>query len=141
LAKPSKTSGTPEDRLIAASRSWDDFGQRVEALKTTKARVDAFGRLTQLYLEVAPAYRTRIRRVWLLDEVPASIRKKLNFPGPDEGIDLVAQERDGSFWAIQAKFRSDKGRALTRNDCGGLLHALNHGRSCVVANPYRAVWK
>ena len=31
----------------------------------------------------------------------------------DEGIDLIAQTFSGEFWAIQAKFRVDTGRALT----------------------------
>jgi predicted helicase len=46
-------------------------------------------------------------------EVPADIRKRLNLPFTDEGIDLVVLTRDEKFWAIQAKFKSDPEKAPT----------------------------
>jgi predicted helicase len=108
--------GSQEDRLIVACRSWDDFVQQLEAIPLPKRRGDVFERLTQLYLQTISEYASRLRNVWLLREVPPTVRTKLNLPGPDEGIDLVAQEHDGTYWAIQAKYRSHKERALTRDD-------------------------
>ena len=90
--------------------------RQVAALRTGKKKGDAFERLTQLYLQVDPTYRSRLRHVWLLEDVPATVHDRLRLPGPDEGIDLIAQERDGTYWAIQAKFRSDKDASLTRKN-------------------------
>jgi predicted helicase len=90
------------DRFIASCRSWDDFWDR--ARKSTDAEKGrAFERLTQLYLKTAPEYQTKLQDVWLLRDVPADVRRRLNLPGPrDEGIDLIACTRQGKYWAIQA---------------------------------------
>src|SRR6516225_8012225 len=96
---------TAADRFIASCGSWDDFWDRAKKLsEAEKGR--AFERLTQLYLKTAPEYRTKLQDVWLRPEVPVDVRRRLNLPGPDEGIDLIAHTRQGKYWAIQSKFRS-----------------------------------
>ena len=55
-----------------------------------------FERLCAWYLRNAPEYHERIRKVWLWSEWPGAW-------AADAGIDLVAEERDGRLWAIQAK--------------------------------------
>ena len=80
------------DRFIASCKSWDDFWDRARKLSDTEKGI-AFERLTQLYLQTAPEYRTKLQHVWLLRDVPADIRRQLNLPGPDEGIDLIARTR------------------------------------------------
>jgi hypothetical protein len=76
-----------EDRFIAACGSWGDFWERTKKLSTDRDKGAVFERLTQLYLQTTPEYRTELQHVWLLREVPADIRRRLNLPGPDEGID------------------------------------------------------
>ena len=50
----------------------------------------AFERLTQLYLQTAPEYQTKLQDVWLLRDVPVEVRRRLKLPGPrDEGIDRL----------------------------------------------------
>lgn len=69
-----------------------------------KIRRDAegtlFGRdfewVCQWYLEHAPLYRGKFRRVWRWAEWPDRW-------GRDCGVDLVAETHDGHLWAIQAK--------------------------------------
>jgi superfamily II DNA or RNA helicase len=55
-----------------------------------------FERLCGWYLQNAPEYRGRIRRVWLWSEWPGAW-------GADAGIDLVAEDRNARLWAIQTK--------------------------------------
>jgi superfamily II DNA or RNA helicase len=106
-----------EDRFIASCPSWEDFWQRTRQL--SKAEMGrAFERLVQLYLQTAPEYRTILRHVWLLRDVPAQVRKHLELPHPDEGIDLIALDRHGEYWAIQAKFRTQRDQPLTRRELG-----------------------
>ena len=76
------------DRFIASCNSWDDFWERAKLLSASEKGV-AFERLTQLYLQTAPEYRTELQNVWMLRDVPSDIRQGLNLPSPDEGIDLV----------------------------------------------------
>ena len=102
------------DRFIAACRSRDDFWDRARELSDAE-KGSAFERLTQLYLKTAPEYQTKLQEVWLLRDVPADVRRRLNLPGPrDEGIDLIARTRQGKYWAVQAKIRSDCDKPLSR---------------------------
>jgi superfamily II DNA or RNA helicase len=105
------------DRLIAACSSWSDFWDRTIKLPNTEKGI-AFERLTQLYLQTAAEYRTKLQNVWLLRDVPADVRRRLNLPAPDEGIDLIARTRRGDYWAIQSKFRSQRDKPLTRRELG-----------------------
>ena len=75
----------------------------------TTEKGDCFEVLTSYYLQLAPLYATKLKNVWNLNkgEVPPDVRKKLNLPGSDEGIDLLAQTKDGEYWAIQCKYRDD----------------------------------
>lgn len=95
--------------------SWDEFVVATAALEI-HARGAPFERLVQHFLRFAPAYRTKLRHVWLLHEVPPEVRDKLNLPRPDEGIDLIAETYAGEFWAIQAKYRSETDASLTHSE-------------------------
>ena len=106
------------DRFIACCRSWDDFWDRAKKLSNEEKGL-AFERLTQLYLQTAPEYQTKLQNVWLLRDVPVDVRRQLSLPGPrDEGIDLIARTRQGKYWAIQAKFRSERDKPLSRRALG-----------------------
>src|SRR5262245_14535969 len=106
------------DRFIASCRSWDEFWDRARKVSEAEKGI-AFERLTQLYLKTAPEYRTKLQDVWLLRDVPIDVRRRLNLPGPrDEGIDLIARTRQGKYWAIQAKFRSEPDKPLSRRELG-----------------------
>jgi superfamily II DNA or RNA helicase len=105
------------DRFIASCNSWGDFWDSAKLLSASDKGI-AFERLTQLYLQIAPEYRTKLQNVWLLRDVPPNIRRRLNLPTPDEGIDLIARTRTGEYWAIQSKFRSQRDKPLTRRELG-----------------------
>ena len=105
------------DRFIASCSSWNDFWERAKTLSTTEKGA-AFERLTQLYLQITPEYRTELEQVWSLREVPPAVRKLLALPVLDEGIDFIARTRHGKYWAIQSKFRSQRDKPLTRKELG-----------------------
>jgi hypothetical protein len=107
---------TTSDQIIAEARCWDDFWITLRGLDSGSKRGAAFERLTQLYLQTAPEYRTQLRHVWLLNEVPENVAAHLNLPRVDEGIDIVAETRSGEFWAVQCKFRSATEQHLNRTD-------------------------
>jgi predicted helicase len=105
------------DRFIASCNSWDEFWEQTKNLPSKIDQGAAFERLTQLYLQTAPEYRTELRHVWLLREVSPTVRRGLNLPSGDEGVDLIALTRRGEYWAIQAKFRS-RDLPLNRRELG-----------------------
>src|SRR3974390_384975 len=125
------------EQFIATCNSWNEFWERTKALsKNDKGSV--FERLTQLYLQTAPEYRTELQQVWLLRDVPADVRRRLNLPGSEEGIDLIARTRTGQYWAIQSKFRSQRDIPLTRRNLGTFaslaFNTCNHIALAVVAH-------
>ena len=105
------------DRLIASCASWDDFYRRASALSNDE-KGRHFERLVQLYLQTQPEYRTTLADVWLQRDVPADVRTAINLPQLDEGIDLIARERHGGYWAIQAKFITANDKRLGRRLLG-----------------------
>lgn len=101
------------NRLIKAATSWRELACSLTQLSEREKGI-AFERLTQLYFQVKPEYQTRLKGVWLLKELPAQVRKRLpRLPDTDEGIDLIAETRQGEFWAIQCKFKGDSDESLT----------------------------
>jgi hypothetical protein len=67
------------DRFISTCASWEDFWERAKKLSTTEKGA-AFERLTQLYLQATPEYRTELEHVWTLREVPLPLANCSTFP-------------------------------------------------------------
>ncbi|MDC3013722.1 DEAD/DEAH box helicase family protein [bacterium] len=104
-----------EVKIIQKSKSFKDLDRtlaKLTKIKKSKLAGDVFEYLTKLYLEVSPEYKTKIKKVYLLKEIPTILKKKLKLPNTDEGIDLVAETFDNQYWAIQCKYRSDKTETL-----------------------------
>jgi predicted helicase len=80
-----------QDRFIASCTSWSDFWEGAKRLPTDREKGATFERLTQLYLQTTPEYQTELRDVWTLPEVPSDVRRRLNLPARDEGIDLESR--------------------------------------------------
>ncbi len=114
------------DSKIAKCRSWKDFEQLVASCEKTKEKGDLFERLTQLFLQTSPAYTSKIKKVWWCNnpykqELPRKIRQKLKMPEEDEGIDLVCETFEGTYWSVQAKYRTDSDKALTTKELSKFL--------------------
>lgn len=103
------------NKLLLKCNTWQDFKSQLYTL-SDKQKGDCFEELTKYFLRIHPTYRTQLRDVWTLKNVPPSVRKRLNLPGLDEGIDLIAETKDRTFWAIQCKYRDDESKSLTRKD-------------------------
>ena len=104
-----------ERKIIKNSKSFKDLDRTLKKLiKNKKAKLagSIFEYLTKLFLEVSPEYKTKLRKVYLLNEIPTAVKRKLKLPNTDEGIDLIAETFDNEYWAIQCKYRSDKTETL-----------------------------
>jgi len=93
--------------ILCKCNSWQEFREQLHSL-TEKQKGDCFETLTKHFLQLHPEYVTLLSNVWRLEEVPPRIRKYLNLPQPDEGIDLIAETKDRQYWAIQCKYRTMK---------------------------------
>lgn len=70
------------------------------------------------FLENAPEYRGKFRHVWLWADWPDRW-------GPDCGIDLIAETREGHLWAIQAKATAPT-HTVTKSEVDSFLAESNH---------------
>lgn len=69
-----------------------------------KLRGDLFELFCQNYLK--HVYSTQqFCSVWLWSEIPQEVRDKLGIKTRDEGIDLVAIDSKGRYYAVQVKYR------------------------------------
>ena len=87
-------------------KSFRDFEIRAEHLANTKEVGDAFEILVEAYLYLNPVLNAK--DVWLVGEVPLSIRTRLNLPRDTKGIDGVYEDAAGNLIPYQAKYRTDK---------------------------------
>ena len=93
--------------LITSANCWKDFEQSLKSLGT-KEKGNAFEELTRLYLLTDPTFSTKIKKIWHHSEVPPKIADELGLQRPEIGIDIIAQVKDGTYWAIQCKFHQDR---------------------------------
>jgi len=100
-------------KTISSSNNWLDLKAKIDSCANTKAKGDIFELLTKLYLQIDPRYVSKLKTVWLYNEVPTNTLKKLNLPTKDMGIDLVAETNEGEYWAIQCKYKADESKSLT----------------------------
>jgi len=110
-------------KFLNQELSWDSLDKKLKDLTTskqTKKAGDIFETVVKYYLLTNSKYKSTLINVWLLEEVPAAVKLKLNLPNSDEGIDLIAETKNGHFWAIQAKYRSDPNETLTIGGKGSL---------------------
>ncbi|MDY0192846.1 MAG: DEAD/DEAH box helicase family protein [Aliarcobacter butzleri] len=114
------------NKYFEHTKNWFDFKNIIESFEFTKNKGDLFESITKYYLLIEPIYKTKFKNVWLLREVPNDVKKYLNLPDKDEGIDLIAQTKEDEYWAIQCKYRSDEFSAITRNDIASFLDISNN---------------
>lgn len=83
----------------------DLFARIVDESADTRQQGTWFEYTVKWFLENDPSWVERISEVWMWDDAPEALRKGHS----DTGIDLVALDVDGSYWAIQAKcYRGSK---------------------------------
>lgn len=98
-ANPGNRLGTPPAHSLPEMRA-------LAAASSSKAKGDAWECFCVCYLRVAPLL---MRDVWLLRDVPDETLQLLALQRQDCGIDIVARDDEGRYYAVQCKFRSAGG--------------------------------
>jgi superfamily II DNA or RNA helicase len=112
-ARHPKATFFVQRHLFSGLTSFAGLEQKIAALPDEKTRGDAFEQFVKAFLLLEPEYASKLKNVWLYNEVPAAIVKKLKLPSTDQGIDIVAETYDGEFWAVQCKYRQLTDQSLT----------------------------
>ena len=131
----------PKYTLLYQINKWSDFQAALSYLPNLEKGY-AFEDLVFLSLQIHSRDTTKYRQVWKIrrtsrsqDSVPVNVRKKLNLPEPDLGIDLLAETFDGEYHAIQCKYHSNpedsvalseitQGVSLAFSHCKGISHFI-----------------
>jgi superfamily II DNA or RNA helicase len=103
--------GIDEATSIPAVGAFNDLLARLDP--DPRVRGKQFEHICKWFLANDPVYKHELRRVWLWDEWTGRW-------GGDAGIDLVAEDRTGKLWAIQAK-AYDPAYRVTKRDVNKFL--------------------
>ena len=133
--------------LISNVNSWNDFKNLLET-KTKLEKGKAFEELTKYYLQFNPVYKSQLKNVWLQNEISPSLLKKLNIPSNDQGIDLVAETFEGTYWAIQCKYLQDEEQRLSHRAIStfvslstGIAENIVHCLVCTTVDDYAKIYQ
>ena len=107
-------------KFINNANSWHEFIVAMEPLRQEQ-RGKVFELLAELFLQIDPIYRSKLKHVWHESNLPPSVRQKLGLPSPDIGVDLVAEDTSGEYWAIQCKYHHDPSKNVTKNELNSFL--------------------
>lgn len=67
-----------------------------------------FEYFTKYYFQHAPSEEGNFSNVWLFNEVPLDIRQKLNIGNTDYGVDLILENTQNQYYAVQCKFKNNE---------------------------------
>ncbi|PZX09660.1 Mrr restriction endonuclease-like protein [Breznakibacter xylanolyticus] len=105
------TESTKTWREIKTELSKFNIHDSSSGLKDTRAG-KIFEIFTKHYFIASPSEKDNYKNVWLFEEVPTEIRNKLNIGNIDYGVDLVLEDTEGLFYAVQCKFKNDENSVL-----------------------------
>jgi superfamily II DNA or RNA helicase len=128
-SKHPRASALVGSGLFEGISAFADLENRIGALGTaenTKAIGDAFEIFVEGYL--ATQQKMLCDEIWLVSQIPADTRNRLNLPNDPKGIDGVFRTRLGSEVPYQVKFRSNR-EYLTYTELAPFLGLTERGIS------------
>jgi superfamily II DNA or RNA helicase len=133
--------------LISKVNSWADLKGKFASLSKQDKGL-AFEELTKCFLKIDTRYKDTLKHVWLLRELPTAVRKKLNLPSNDQGIDLIAETKEGTYWAIQCKYLQEENQRLSHRAIStftslskGIAKNITHCLVATTADDYATIYK
>lgn len=107
--------------LLDGVSKWSDLKNKLEQFNTTQTETTSkktlagkiFEYFCKYYFQTDPEKIDLYTDVWLYEEIPLSIRKELNLPSIDHGIDILLKDIDSGYHAIQCKFKNDELKSLS----------------------------
>ncbi len=101
--------------ILKNSISWNDIYKKLAELSINNERLAGklFEEFCKYYYLNEPSVCSDYQNVWLFDEIPHQVKKKLNLGTIDHGIDLVLEGREGDFSVVQCKFKTNQNRTIS----------------------------
>lgn len=100
--------------ILKSSSNWNDLYINLKNIndESPKEAGRLFEVFTKLYFQTEVEAKAKFKSVWMLSDVPSTIRSRLDIGVKDYGIDLVLETKFGELFAVQCKFRNDQNSRL-----------------------------
>lgn len=126
--KPIKTNTFVDDIVyhMHKCKTFDDLYTVTKTL-TPKQKGDLFEIVCLYIFKLSPLLNNDLQEIWMYKDIPANIRKSLDLPEKDKGIDILAKIKN-QYCAIQCKFRQDPNQCVPWKDLAtffGLSFGIN----------------
>jgi len=118
-------------QIVRGCKSWEDIHQKIKSINNDDHLLA--GNLFQYFCQAYYLTESNSlhKDVWLFDDIPLDIKKKLRFkPKLEKGVDLVIRSTEGTFSAVQCKFKNDQRKKLLWGKPDKLSHLFADGRFC-----------
>jgi superfamily II DNA or RNA helicase len=107
--------------LLNNVKTWSDLKIGLEKYNTVKTKTtikktiagNIFEYFAKYYFLTEPTQTDLYKNVWLYNEIPLDISEKLKLPPIDHGIDILLQDNDNNYYAVQCKFKNDELKTLS----------------------------
>lgn len=102
-------------KILSKAKSWTDIFNEVSRINLEKPKLAGtlFEVFCKYYFLEDPSVRSDYKHVWLFEEAPQKIKKKLGFAKRDYGVDLLLEDKEGAFSVVQCKFRNNQSSNLS----------------------------
>jgi superfamily II DNA or RNA helicase len=107
--------------LLDNVSKWSDLKKKLEQFNTKKTETTTkktfagkiFEYFCKYYFQTSPEKIDLYKNVWHYEEIPLNVRKELNLPSIDHGIDILLKDIDNNYHAVQCKFKNDESKSLS----------------------------
>jgi len=84
--------------------TFDDFYKSL-IKETSDIKGKYFEYFSYLYFKLDPIIKQNYKEYYLYNQIPTKLRKQLNLPDTDKGIDAIAIDIHDNYYAVQVKYR------------------------------------
>ncbi len=107
--------------LLNGVDNWVDLKPRLEQFNTSQTETTTkktlagkvFEVFAKYFFQTEPKKTELYENVWFYDDVPLEIKQQLRLPSVDHGIDILLQDYEKRFYAVQCKFKNDETKSLS----------------------------
>jgi predicted helicase len=122
--------------LFAGLQSFRELEERISALPNgSLLRGDALEVFVEAHLLTSPLFQ--VAELWLVNQIPLSVRRRLKLGNNNKGIDGVYRARDGTLTPYQVKFREDRWQVGVGDTASFFMLTEGLGQRMLISNSDR----
>ncbi len=110
--------------FIKNINTYDEFIDKLSDIDSNNKKGLYFEMFSYYLFELDPRYVYQIKRIWMYTDIPMKIKKKLNLPDKDKGIDLLWKTKEDEYYPVQSKFRTNPKNPVTWTELSTFLASL-----------------